>query len=49
MADSHGDYQPGSMDMSQHIKGYAGFLGFAKWSIIGIGLIMIFLALFRTH
>ncbi|HXC56739.1 MAG TPA: aa3-type cytochrome c oxidase subunit IV [Rhizomicrobium sp.] len=47
--DSHGDYKPGSMDMSQHIKAYAGFLSFTKWSLIGILLIMVFMALFRTH
>jgi hypothetical protein len=47
--DSHGDYKPGSMDMSQHQKAYAGFLTFTKWSLIGIGLIMVFMAFFRTH
>jgi hypothetical protein len=43
------DYQPGSMDISAHKKSYAGFLTFSKWSFAGIMLIMIFLALFRTH
>lgn len=43
------DYQPGSMDISQHKKAYAGFLTFSKWSFAGVILIMIFLALFRTH
>jgi hypothetical protein len=47
--DSHGDRKTGSMDISQHIKAWAGFTSFVKWSLIGIGLIMIFLALFRTH
>ena len=47
--DSHGDYKPGSMDISQHIKAWAGFGSFVKWSIIGIALIMVFLAFFRTH
>jgi hypothetical protein len=47
--DSHGDYQPGSMDISQHLKAWKGFGTFVKWSIIGIGLIMVFLAVFRTH
>ena len=47
--DSHGDYQPGSMDMSEHTKAWAGFTAFVKWSIIGIVLIMVFLAIFRTH
>ena len=43
------DYQPGSMDISQHKKAYAGFIAFTKWSFAGIMLIMILLALFRTH
>ncbi|HEY5007195.1 MAG TPA: aa3-type cytochrome c oxidase subunit IV [Caulobacteraceae bacterium] len=47
--DSHGDYKPGSMDISQHVKAYAGFLTFTKWSLIGILLIMVFMAFFRTH
>ncbi len=47
--DSHGDYTPGSMDISQHVKAWTGFTGFVKWSAIGIGIIMIGLAIFRTH
>jgi hypothetical protein len=47
--DSHGDYTPGSMDISQHQKAYAGFLSFAKWSMICIIAIMVFMAFFRTH
>ena len=43
------EYKSGSMDISQHQRAYAGFLTFAKWSSIGIALIMIFLAVFRTH
>jgi hypothetical protein len=43
------DYKPGSMDISQHQRSYAGFLTFTKWSLIGILAIMIFLAFFRTH
>jgi hypothetical protein len=47
---SHDDhYVPGSMDISQHQRAYAGFLTFAKWSSAFILLIMIFLAIFRTH
>ena len=37
------------MDISQHVKAWAGFTSFVKWSIIGIVLIMILLAIFRTH
>jgi hypothetical protein len=43
------DYQPGSMDISAHKKAYAGFLTGTKWTFGFIVLIMIFLALFRTH
>jgi hypothetical protein len=47
---SHDDhYVPGSMDISQHQRAYAGFLTFAKWSSAFILLIMVFLAIFRTH
>ncbi|MBS0472725.1 MAG: aa3-type cytochrome c oxidase subunit IV [Proteobacteria bacterium] len=44
-----GDYQSGSMDISQHVKAWNGFTAFVKWSTIGIILIMAFLAVFRTH
>ena len=43
------DYKPGSMDISQHHAGLCRFLTFTKWSLIGILLIMVFLAIFRTH
>ena len=50
MAD-HDDhhYTPGSMDISQHQRAYAGFLTFAKWSTAFCLAIMVFLAIFRTH
>ncbi|HEX4637490.1 MAG TPA: aa3-type cytochrome c oxidase subunit IV [Rhizomicrobium sp.] len=43
------DYQPGSMDISAHKKAYQGFLTGSKWTFGFIMLIMVFLALFRTH
>jgi hypothetical protein len=43
------DYQVGSMDISQHKKAYAGFLTFSKYSMVGILIIMVLLAIFRTH
>jgi hypothetical protein len=49
MASHDHDYQPGQMDISQHIKGWHGFTTFVKWSLFGILLIMVFLAIFRTH
>jgi hypothetical protein len=45
----HGDYQRGNMDIKDHVKGWQGFTSFVKWSMGGILLIMIFLAIFRTH
>jgi hypothetical protein len=43
------DYKPGSMDISAHKKAYAAFLTGSKWTFGFIMLIMIFLAIFRTH
>lgn len=43
------DYQPGSMDISQHKKAYEGFLTGSKWTFIFVMGIVIFLAIFRTH
>ncbi|HWC63310.1 MAG TPA: aa3-type cytochrome c oxidase subunit IV [Rhizomicrobium sp.] len=49
MAEHESHYVPGSMDISQHKRGYAGFLTGVKWTLIFILLIMAFLAFFRTH
>jgi hypothetical protein len=49
MAHDDTHYTPGSMDMSQHKRGYAGFLAGVKWTLILILAIMVFLAIFRTH
>ena len=43
------DYQPGSMDISAHVKAYRGFLTGAKWTFGFIMLTMALLAIFRTH
>jgi Bacterial aa3 type cytochrome c oxidase subunit IV len=45
--DSH--YTPGSMDISQHKRAYAGFLTGAKWTFALVMGIVIFMAIFRTH
>ena len=45
--DSH--YTPGSMDISQHKRGYAGFITAVKWTASLIILLLVFLAIFRTH
>jgi hypothetical protein len=43
------EYQQGSMDISAHKKAYAGFLAGSKWTFGFILLIMVLLAIFRTH
>jgi hypothetical protein len=45
--DSH--FTPGSMDISAHKRGYAGFVTAVKWTLGFILLLMVFLAIFRTH
>lgn len=45
--DSH--YVHGSMDISQHKRGYAGFVTGVKWTLFLIILLLIFMAAFRTH
>jgi len=50
MDSSHGsDFHAGSMDISQHKKFYKGFLTGSRWCFGFIMLIMILLAVFRTH
>jgi hypothetical protein len=49
MASTEDHYTPGSMDISAHQRAYAGFLTFVKYSMGFIFLIMLFLAIFRTH
>jgi hypothetical protein len=49
MATKEDHYTPGSMDISQHQRAYAGFLTFVKYSLGFILLVMAFLAIFRTH
>jgi aa3 type cytochrome c oxidase subunit IV len=43
------EYQPGSMDISAHKRTYEGFLTGSKWTFGLVVLIMVFLAIFRTH
>jgi hypothetical protein len=49
MTSNDDHYVPGSMDMSEHQRAYAGFLSFVKYSLVFIFLVMAFLAFFRTH
>jgi hypothetical protein len=37
------------MDISEHMRTWNGFLSLVKWIIIGTIILMIFLAIFRTH
>lgn len=47
---SHDDhYAHGAMDISQHQRAYSGFVSFVKYSLAFILLVMVFLAIFRTH
>ncbi len=39
------DYKPGSMDIEDQEKTFAGFVNFTKWGIIGSIVFLIFLAL----
>ena len=41
--------EPGSMDITQHMKTWAGFIKFIVMSIVLIGALMFLLMLFRTH
>lgn len=45
MADHKDDYKPGSMDIREQEKAFAGFMAFTKWGVIAIIGILIFLAL----
>jgi hypothetical protein len=43
------DYQIGSMDISAHQRTYAAFIAGSKYTTIFVLLIVVFLAVFRTH
>jgi len=46
----HDDHTTGgSMDLAEHLRTWKQFTGFVKWSIAGIGFLMILLFIFRTH
>lgn len=48
-AGSADDYKSGTMDIRDHLKTWHNFKKFVKWGIIGNILILVFLAIFRTH
>ena len=41
--------EAGHSDMAEHLRTWHGFLSFMKWQAIGAALILILLAIFRTH
>jgi hypothetical protein len=41
--------EKGSMDIKQHLRTWHGFLSFVKWMIISNVVLLIILAIFRTH
>jgi hypothetical protein len=38
-----------TMDLKDHLSTWHGFVAFVKWMSISIAVIMILLAIFRTH
>jgi hypothetical protein len=44
-------HQPdsGTTDMTEHLKTWHGFLSFMKWQVVGAIVLLVFLAIFRTH
>jgi hypothetical protein len=46
--DDHGSDQ-GTMDISDHVRTWNGFLALVKWVVIGNIALLAFLAAFRTH
>lgn len=41
--------EQGHTDMAEHLKTWHGFLTFMKWQVIGAVVLLIILAIFRTH
>jgi len=48
-AGSAGGHQTGSMDIRDHLKTWHGFIKFVKWGTVFNILVLVFLAIFRTH
>lgn len=50
MASDEGQHSDeGTMDISDHVKTWNGFLTLIKWMVIGNVALLVFLAIFRTH
>jgi hypothetical protein len=39
----------GSTDMAEHIRTWKGFIRFMTWQVVGAVVLLILLAIFRTH
>lgn len=39
----------GDADMAEHLRTWRGFMSFMKWQAICAVVILVFLAIFRTH
>ncbi len=39
----------GNTDMAEHLRTWHGFLSFMKWQVIAAVVLLVFLAIFRTH
>lgn len=42
------EFKPGTMDITEQEKTFAGFMTFTKWTVICIIGVLVFLALFRV-
>jgi hypothetical protein len=36
-------------DMAEHIRTWKGFIRFLQWQVAGVVIVLVFLAIFRTH
>lgn len=42
------DYKHGEMDITAQEKAYAGFIGFTKWAVIALLILVVWMAIFIT-
>lgn len=48
MVDEH-EETPATTDMGEHLRTWRLFISVVKWNLIGAGVLMLFLLMFRTH
>jgi hypothetical protein len=39
------EHEPGSMDVTEHERMFAGFIRFVTWAVVVIAVILVFMAL----